>query len=446
MGEWARNLKDRASKAYVEGRLKEALRLYGQVVDEDPRELQCQLRVGDIHRRLEDRSAAVRVFGAVAKAYAEDGFLLKAIAVCKMILTIEPDHTRTQQMLADLYAKRRGATKFQVSAALPPVTLTQMGVDARPGSGDARRAGPRGAAAGLARGAAVNESVGVDLGVEDGRVDDRARPYLPLFSDLPKSAFIELLVRMEMRDAKPGDVLIRQGDVGDSMFIVASGRVRVERLGEAGTSMVLAYLGEGAFFGEMALLQDGARTASVLAEDESQIFVISKEVLDHVLRQFPSVAKVLRNFYRQRLLSTTVATHALFLPFRPDERRALMGMFKSKSFEAGEVLLEQGKRSNGLFLLLYGALEVVRAAGGAPPETVAELTSGDLFGEISLLTDRPLVETVRAAAPSFVLRLSKKKFDEVIKTDPRILERVSSLSGARQKLNRGDRGARAFLV
>ena len=505
MAERVRKLKDEASQAYTNGRLKEALRLYGQVVQEDPNELGCRIKVGDIHRRLDDRDAAVQAYSPVAKAYAEDGFLLKAIAICKVILNIDSNHTETQQMLADLYAKRRGSAKHPFETAPIPVTLGQLGVriPGRPtidisaeygvpgngvsqGASEVLRSTPtvsqvawpasnrrgrgtyeidikvgtplisgephtpppepvalqRGRASeAVAASVASTDAASLDAPIELSKarsaenLDDLARPHLPLFSELPKNAFIELLVKMEMREVKPGEVLIQEGDVGDAMFIVAAGRVRVERAGEDGRPVVLAYLTDGAFFGEMALLQDGARTASVIVEEESQIFMISKEVLDHVVRQFPSVATVLRNFYRQRLLSTTMATHPLFSPFVPERRRVLLEMFKAKSFEKGEVLLEQGKKGSGLFILLYGALDVVREQDGEPPETLAELTSGDLFGEISLLTGQPVMATVRATADSFVLRLSKKKFDEVIMTHPQILELVSNLSQERRETN-----------
>ena len=503
MGDRARKLKDKASKAFTEGRLKDALRLYGQVVEEEPNELGCRIKMGDILRRLDDEAAAVQAYRPVARAYAEDGFLLKAIAVCKLILSIESDHTDTQEMLADLYAKRRGATRPVTVSAPPPVTLRQMGVSVHPDrdvwsisreygvrtndpvapqvtisvpaaaapAAAIDVAGPmdlaRGSVAGLpadcpapGRGehesevgtsdAAAEFSGGVEPVLLQTRIDVQedlemlGRPHLPLFSELPKNAFIELLIKMEMRETESGEVLIREGDVGDSMFIVASGRVRVERLGEDGRPVVLAYLTDGAFFGEMALLQDGARTASVIVEDAAQIFTISKEVLDHVVRQFPSVAVVLRNFYRQRLLSTTLATHPLFSPFDADERRQLMEMFKSKSFEKDDVLLEQGKKATGLFVLLYGALDVVWEEEGKPPQRLAELRSGDLFGEISLLTNRPMTATVRATSPSFVLRLSRRKFDDVVMTHPQILDLVSRLSDARRQaedpvVGQGDR-------
>ena len=601
MGDKQRKLKDKASRAYADGDLKDALKLYERVVAEDPSELQCKLKLGDIHRKLGNFSAAVHEYAPVAKAYGEDGLLLKAIAVCKMILGVDAGHTETQVMLADLYAKRRGPAAPQPA----PVTLEGMGISAPAGGqlpgqdygmvefdGSALEApslpdeasgawraseavtdtpmkaawptpaskapawpstsrpaqappaaqwptsAPK-AAQWPTPGASIEDSeldivvgeavdeeapkvivgekledsvldITVDpasldddaetsaqlasllselseegedepleieteddaeegvaiafgtgaaeetwdgaIAVEDvdapaasqdvieltepveASISDIARPQIPLFSELPKNAFIELLVQMEMRELDAGEYVIREGETGDSFFVVASGRVRVARRGPDGRDVDLAILTDGAFFGEMALLQDGARTASVIVEQESQILEIKKEVLDSVVQQYPSVATVLRNFYRQRLLSTVMATHPIFSPFTPDERRDLMEKFKSKNFEAGEVLLAEGKKGTGLFILLYGSLEVAKTQG-ADTVVLATLGPGDMFGEMSLLTNQPTVASVTATSDCFVLRLSKKKFDELIMTHPQILELVALVSDERASLN-----------
>ncbi|MEL7372755.1 MAG: hypothetical protein AAFN74_27770, partial [Myxococcota bacterium] len=128
MNETVRKLKDRASRLYSSGRLKEALLTYEQVVEQDPEELQCRLKIGDLHRRLGQRAEAVEAYLPVARNYAEDGLLLKAIAVCKMVLALDGDHGETQSLMAELHAKRR--TPRHVG---PPVTLRGMGITPPPG-------------------------------------------------------------------------------------------------------------------------------------------------------------------------------------------------------------------------------------------------------------------------------------------------------------------------
>lgn len=610
MGDKQRKLKDKASVYYREGKLKDALKIYERVVADDPAELQCQIKIGDIYRKLGNREAAVKAYAPVATAYAEDGLLLKAIAVGKLILSVEPRHTATQEMLADLYSKRRAPARMPMTPPpvdtpapielpevdeTPEVTRTSQreppivqGTPETPGApkppiaeqlveqnappppqwppvaasktpapapnappsipwptstppssspsaqadapvtiedsvlditvGEVLTESEASAPAAEADDAALmgqdtdqeiqsllsemsdeplqiaaqqeeevveltqpkrpkmnipveetwagvikledldkQEELAETLQVDDAPSDVREappieltkrvtestgdiadeleRPQIPLFSDLPKSAFIELLVQMEMKEMMPGEHVITEGEVGHSFFVLASGRVRITRKSETGEEVTLAYLTDGAFFGEMALLQDGARTASVIVEEESQVFEISKAVLDNVVSSFPSVANVLKNFYKQRLLATAMATNPLFRPFDGEQRRELMELFKSKSFDEGEVILKQGKKGTGLFLLLHGKLYVKRKKEDGSEISLAELGPGDMFGEMSLLTGQPTYATVAAATDCFVVRLSKRKFDEVIMTHPQILELVSQVSDERKSVN-----------
>ncbi len=569
MSDTVRKLKDRASRLYSHGRLKDALAAYGQVLEQDPSELQCRLKIGDLHRRLGNTEAAVAAYWPVAQSYAADGLLLKAIAVCKLILGLDSDNADTQHLLMELHAKRRGPAQVG-----PPVTLRGMGISPPPGgmvvappdggqfnmlevetdgepSGleldeGASAVGSMGASTTMwssgeedawtadipetsgdedlditvmppVESSAVPPAVDPNLAtaiivgrpVEEDDVDDEepvemtisahqvaaawpastanngqpieatvagapveaamagwpvagatgdrfddddrlgedlAEVQIPLFSELPRNAFVDLLVRMGMREVEPGDVIIREGDLGDAFYVVASGRVRVSRRAVDGREVSLAYLSDGAFFGEMAVLQHGVRTATVTVEQPGHIFEIRREVLDDVIENYPSVAKVLRNFYRQRLLSTTLATHPVFTPFNPEERRGLMEMFKSRQVKASEVLLEQGKKGTGLFILLYGQLEVIRIGADGQEVTLAHLVAGDMFGEMSLLTNAPTVARVVAVSDCFVLRLSKRKFDEVIMTHPQVLELVSEVSTARASINDALLGAQQSLT
>lgn len=596
MSEKLRKLKDKASRLNAEGKLKAALELYTDIVAEDPGEVQCRLKIGDIQRKLGHRAASVEAYAAVARHYAEDGLLLKAIAVCKMILGVDGSHTETQAMLAELYGRRRapahGLPSQRPAASASRVTAEALGIAASPGVGDYRLLDLEGAGASteaprLVRGTPVVQGVAVvagtpatpptqaaadvraawpasgdapswsassappawpvaaagarapspgpapsvpgvawpvsgaaskpqtlagagawpvapsapaggelellpGAGLEDsqldisvGEIEDEppaaapvgrpklepieldldedhqgelsalldelggeaaadegeeaelgalGRPHIPLFSDLPREAFISLLVHMQMRELGPGEVVIREGEIGHSFFVLASGRVGVRRRAHDGEEVLLAELTDGAFFGEMALLQDGARTASVVVEEDSQIFEISRQVLGQVVAEYPSVDQILRNFCRQRLLSTTMATHPLFKPFGAEERRRIMALFKSRSFDAGDVLLREAERGTGLFLVLHGTLQVTRTQDGTP-RILAELGAGDLFGEMSLLTQQPTVASVTALTDCLVLRLSRQDFSELIMTHPQILELVSGISDERATLN-----------
>ena len=107
---------------------------------------------------------------------------------------------------------------------------------------------------------------------------------IPLFSRLGKSD-LELLARLaDEIDVPESRVLMRQGESGSEMFVVAAGRVRVERDGEQ-----IAALGPGDWLGEMALISEGPRTATAVTTEPSRLFVVSHREFHSLMDQIPSV-------------------------------------------------------------------------------------------------------------------------------------------------------------
>src|SRR5918997_46934 len=90
----------------------------------------------------------------------------------------------------------------------------------------------------------------------------------------------------------PGETIIRAGDDGDSMFVVSRGSVDV-RVDSNGTPRTISRLGEGAFFGEMALLTGEPRTASVVAADETEVLEIGHEAMRGLFQNNPDLVEAL---------------------------------------------------------------------------------------------------------------------------------------------------------
>jgi CRP-like cAMP-binding protein len=95
------------------------------------------------------------------------------------------------------------------------------------------------------------------------------------------------------------------GDVGDSMYFVRFGEVKVVLPTEGGGEMILARLGRNQYFGEMALLTGEPRSASVITALDSEFFVLTKEGFDALFRHHPALALNLSHTLSQRLRETT---------------------------------------------------------------------------------------------------------------------------------------------
>lgn len=266
--------------------------------------------------------------------------------------------------------------------------------------------------------------------VEEPKVEPGALPKIPLFSDLPAEAFIALFEQCPLRRAEPGNVLIEQGSQGDSFFVICSGSAKVFREDE-GKRRELATLEEGAFFGEMALLSDAPRSASVeAAAEDTQLLEISAAVLTDLSRKHPTIAAALKKFCRQRLLANLMNGATLFRPFTKTERRDLVQKFRARDVNRGETLIREGERSDGLYVILTGEVGV-RVQG----QSVATLKEGDVFGEMSLLTRTAATATVQTMKKTSLLRLPREDFDAIIMSHPQILELVAELTDVRTRKN-----------
>lgn len=100
---------------------------------------------------------------------------------------------------------------------------------------------------------------------------------VPLFQDL-SDAQLDFLISLSHRFTYPKhSILLNQGEMSNSLFIVLEGRLKVFASGEEGKQTVFAFLGPGKFVGELSLLDDGPRSASVKAVEDTQVLLVTQE-------------------------------------------------------------------------------------------------------------------------------------------------------------------------
>lgn len=446
-----RRLKDKAIRYFEKQKFKKALKVYNSLVELDARDVSTLLKVGELSRRLGDPDAAVAAYARAAECYARDGMLLRGIAVCKVILDIEPEHTATQNLFAELYTRRYGGlpVKRSDTKAPPGGPIGPEGPPSDPGLDGNEELAVDIDLSELERRQSEGQTtpptdrVGGDDEVQlipsDGDADEEVPlvpaprietlPRIPLFSDLDRESFIELLQRIPLYRFDPEEQIVNQGDEGHAFYIITSGEVRV--VGQPGGE--IASLGPGAFFGEMALITSRPRQASVFAQSPCEILEISKAELDRLGEKSEQVYEIIRRFTQQRLLHNLMRTSPLFVPFGARERQALMNRFDHRQYPRNQEIISQGQAGHGLLLIVDGEVTVTRESKTGGERKVSTLSNGDIFGEIALLTKSPAIATVRTTTPLDALYLPKDAFDDLIMTHPQILVLVSDLADDRQE-------------
>ncbi len=128
---------------------------------------------------------------------------------------------------------------------------------------------------------------------------------VPLFESLDDEAAGELCKLLETLDCEAQKVLFRAGDVGDAMYIIEHGKVRISVQATDGRELTLTELGRGDFFGEMALLLDGQRrSANAVVAEEARLAVLSHEHFLSFMRRNPNVALEMLTALANRLRHT----------------------------------------------------------------------------------------------------------------------------------------------
>ena len=135
------------------------------------------------------------------------------------------------------------------------------------------------------------------------RVDALSR--VDVFRALDAQKIDKLAGRLRHVVFGPGEVILRQGDPGDSLYIVRGGQVAVQ-IGVLGAHKEVATLGDGEFFGEMSLMTGEMRTATVVAKTDVECYIVEKESFQEIVQEKPELAGVISDILSRRQVALGV--------------------------------------------------------------------------------------------------------------------------------------------
>jgi len=135
-------------------------------------------------------------------------------------------------------------------------------------------------------------------------MDNDVLRQAPLFSALDDESMTALHASMAESKLRRGEVLFHEGDSGDKLYVVIDGKVKLGRTSPDGRESLLAILGPGELFGEMALFDPSPRTATATAVSETRLAGLKNESLNALLRTRPEVSAQLLQALARRLRRT----------------------------------------------------------------------------------------------------------------------------------------------
>jgi CRP/FNR family transcriptional regulator/CRP/FNR family cyclic AMP-dependent transcriptional regulator len=122
-----------------------------------------------------------------------------------------------------------------------------------------------------------------------------------LFSELDGEELAAVATVAQVKSLSKDTVVFHAGDPADAVFVVASGKVKIEVTSSDGREFILTILGAGQVFGEMALLESAPRSASVITATAVELLVISRDDFHHLLATEPPISRKLLAILSQRL-------------------------------------------------------------------------------------------------------------------------------------------------
>lgn len=444
-------LRDALQQALRKERFQAALGVYDQLAEAEPTEPRWPHRKGDLLRRLNDDASAVRAFERAVDLYATQGFVARAAALAKVILQIDPSRRDILERVDPEAAQRlhREARKSTIdeSGSLQAAAKALTRDDAGSESDDdffpeidesaaielvltpAELAPPP-----LPPRMSLIELDPSELEVIEDDVlfvdveelphrrtaeDLAALPATPLLAELPKPVLQRLLAEAELRELEAGAFLIEVGQPSDALFLLVEGGVSVHVPGSTEAPIAL---GEGELVGESCLLDEVSRRADVVvAPGGVSALRIAKSTLDALVDEHPPLHDLLLELLGRRLLANLLLTSPVFTGFDADTKRELAGLFQLRSASKDTVLVEHGKRGDGLYCVLLGALE-------ARGERTKRLGPGTVLGQRSLITRQSSSVDVICVTDTLLLRLPAARFNELAATYPPVLMYLSELA------------------
>ena len=212
-----------------------------------------------------------------------------------------------------------------------------------------------------------------------------------------------------------GAEVIKQGQDGGELFVIDSGHLNCYKKIN-GEDKFLKEYEPGQCFGELSLLYNVPRAATIIAKTDSVLWSLDRSTFNHIVKD----AAVRRRDRYESFLSKV----DLLSDMDPYERSQLADALVSKKFEVGAFVIREGEEGNDFFIIEEGeAVATKTIHQGHAAEEVKKYAAGDYFGELSLLKGQPRAANVIASSPVKCVSLDRYSFKRLLGPVESILER-----------------------
>ncbi|CAK0853328.1 unnamed protein product [Prorocentrum cordatum] len=223
-----------------------------------------------------------------------------------------------------------------------------------------------------------------------------------MFNELEPNDMETILMAMKEVKFTADQKVITEGEDGDYLFVVEEGSLDcIKVMNDA--EKVVKTCGVGDVFGELALLYNCPRAASVVARGSVVCWQLDRETFNHIVKD---AAVKRRNKYDNFLKDV-----ALISSLGNYERSQVADCLKAETFEPGTVIVKEGEPGDKFYIVEEGALFALK--GG---KQVMDYTPGGYFGELALLKNQPRAASIQVSSggQAKVLSMSRASFNKML--------------------------------
>ncbi len=136
---------------------------------------------------------------------------------------------------------------------------------------------------------------------------------VPIFSDLPEEVIDQVVLTGNKKTYAKDSVILVEEEIGTALFVIIKGKVKVSRSSNDGREVILSILTDSDFFGEMSILDGLNRSATVVALEDSELFIIQRKEFLDLLNKHPEITIALLSELTRRLRNADMKIKALSL-------------------------------------------------------------------------------------------------------------------------------------
>ena len=249
------------------------------------------------------------------------------------------------------------------------------------------------------------------------RIKDRCMLSF-IFNSLEEKELKTVIDSFEEKKCPAGQNIITQGEEGDVLYLVDSGELDCEKVFNKGDPPTyLKTYKPGESFGELALLYNAPRAATIRAKTDSVLWALDRECFNNIVKD---AAMKKREKYENTLKKVE-----LLKSIDPYELGQICDALKPMSFKQGDVIIRQHESGDVFFIIDEGKCHAEKSFHGGPPERVKDYDSCDYFGELALLKGEPRAATIIADTDCRCLTLDRMAFKRLLGPLEAILQRNS---------------------